>query len=90
MNAAEEAPKNLRVEQEPYPHLRDDDGCVLARDYEHEGKTAYIVRATNCHADLLAALKEFVVGYDRIPGPARDKMFADALAAIAKAAQPTA
>ncbi len=35
--------------------------------------------------ELLEALREFVAGWDRIPGPARDKMFADADAAIRKA-----
>lgn len=39
------APKNLRVCNNPYPHLRDDDGCVLARDYADLGKLAYIMDA---------------------------------------------
>lgn len=38
-------PVNLRVEQEPYPHLRDDEGCVLARDYQHDKKLAFILAA---------------------------------------------
>jgi len=36
---------NLRVEQEPYPHLRDDEGCVLARDFQHEEKLEFILTA---------------------------------------------
>lgn len=39
------APKNLRVEYEPYPHLRDDDGCVLASDCVYEDKIAFILEA---------------------------------------------
>jgi hypothetical protein len=41
-----QAPKNLRVAQEPYPHLRDDDGCVLARDYISLPKMAWILART--------------------------------------------
>lgn len=40
-----QAPINLRVEQEPYPHLRDDQGCILARDYQHPEKLEYILEA---------------------------------------------
>lgn len=39
------APKNLRVERDPYPHLRDDDGCVLSRDFVDEDKMAFILNA---------------------------------------------
>jgi hypothetical protein len=39
------APINLRVEWEPYPHLRDDEGCVLARDYLHDEKMKFILEA---------------------------------------------
>ena len=39
------APKNLRIEHEPYPHLRDDEGCVLARDYQNTDKTDFILIA---------------------------------------------
>jgi len=39
------APKNLRIEMEPYPHLRDDEGCILARDYIHQEKMAFILNA---------------------------------------------
>ena len=39
------APINLRVEQDPYPHLRDDQGCVLASDYIHDEKLAFILAA---------------------------------------------
>jgi hypothetical protein len=39
------APKNLRVEQWPYPHLRDDEGCVLAHDYIDDEKVAFILDA---------------------------------------------
>ena len=35
--------KNLRVEMHPYPHLRDDEGCVLANDYINESKIDYIL-----------------------------------------------
>ena len=38
-----ERPKNLRLEQEPYPHLRDDDGVILARDYQNTEKLNYIL-----------------------------------------------
>jgi hypothetical protein len=38
-------PKNLRIEFEPYPHLRDDDGCILARDYIHADKLKFIFEA---------------------------------------------
>lgn len=38
-----ERPVNLRVEQEPYPHLRDNKGCILARDYQHVEKLNYIL-----------------------------------------------
>jgi hypothetical protein len=39
------APKNLRVATFPYPHLRDDDGCVIARDFMDLRKLAYILAA---------------------------------------------
>lgn len=51
------APKNLRAPIDPYPHLRDDDGCVLARDCIDPDKVAYILNAVNGHAGLVAALK---------------------------------
>lgn len=38
-------PKNLRIEFEPYAHLRDDDGCVLASDYVHADKLKFIFEA---------------------------------------------
>lgn len=37
-------PKNPRLCMEPYPHLRDDEGCILAMDYAHKGKIAYLLR----------------------------------------------
>ena len=40
-------PKNLRVCNYPYPHLRDDDGCVLASDYVDFTKLAYILKAVD-------------------------------------------
>lgn len=43
--AAPVAPVGLRVEMSPYPHLRDDNGCVLARDYFEAGKLAFILAA---------------------------------------------
>ena len=36
-------PKNLRLELHPYPHLRDDEGCVLANDYIDDAKIAFIL-----------------------------------------------
>jgi hypothetical protein len=39
------APKNLTIEYEPYPHLRDDEGCVLAADYVNTGKVDFILEA---------------------------------------------
>lgn len=38
-------PKNLRVASYPYPHLRDDEGAVIARDFMHLGKLAFILDA---------------------------------------------
>jgi hypothetical protein len=38
-------PVNLRVETSPYPHLRDDEGCVLAADYIHVEKVQFILDA---------------------------------------------
>lgn len=40
-----EAPVNLRVAEHPYPHLRDDGGCVLARDYYRPRLLAFILLA---------------------------------------------
>lgn len=37
-------PKNLRVCNYPYLHLRDDDGCVLASDYVDFAKLSYILK----------------------------------------------
>jgi hypothetical protein len=37
--------------------LRDDDGCVLAAEYEHNEKLAYILAAVKAHDNLLAASK---------------------------------
>jgi hypothetical protein len=50
----------LTVQQEPYPHLRDDSGTVLARDYEDERKTAFIIRAANSHAALVDTCKRLL------------------------------
>lgn len=53
-------PVNLRVEYHPYPHLRDDEGCVLARDYVNVEKMDYVLAAVVAHkarvddAELLA------------------------------------
>lgn len=44
-SAAPVAPTNLRVEMSPYPHLRDENGCVLASDYFEAGKLAFILAA---------------------------------------------
>lgn len=38
-------PVNLRLELFPYPHLRDDEGPVLARDYDYPEKLAFILAA---------------------------------------------
>jgi hypothetical protein len=51
-------PVNLRVETSPYPHLRDDEGCVLAADYIHVEKVQFIldaVRAATYPRSLLPA-----------------------------------
>lgn len=37
--------KNLRLDDHPYPHLRDDEGCVLASDYIHLEKLDFILTA---------------------------------------------
>ena len=42
---APKAPTGLYVAQDPYPHLRDDDGCVLARDCMSPAKLAFILEA---------------------------------------------
>ena len=38
-------PTNLRLEENPYTHLRDDEGCVLARDYVNQEKIDFILAA---------------------------------------------
>ncbi len=38
-------PVNLRIEHWPYPHLRDDEGCILATDYIHPDKMEFILEA---------------------------------------------
>jgi len=41
-------PSELRLDRDPYPHLRDTEGgCILARDYIHEDKCSYIGHAAN-------------------------------------------
>jgi hypothetical protein len=50
-----EPPKNLRIELKPYAHLRDDDGCVLARDYIHAGKLEFILTAVSDKLKTAAA-----------------------------------
>jgi hypothetical protein len=57
-----------------------------SRSFEAEANARLIAAAP----ELLACLTEFYFGHDRVEGPARDKMFADAKAAIAKATQPAA
>lgn len=44
-------PKNLRLEMNPYPHLRDDEGCVLASDYFHPDKIAFLLEAVREKAE---------------------------------------
>lgn len=39
------SPINLRIEHQPYPHLRDDEGAILARDYIHLDKMEFILEA---------------------------------------------
>lgn len=39
--------KNLRLESHPYPHLRDDEGCVLAADFVDREKVRFIIEAAN-------------------------------------------
>jgi len=51
---------NLRIEQDPYPHLRDDEGCVLAHDYQSVGKLAFIVHACSLHDELVGALQQLL------------------------------
>ncbi len=41
------APVNLRIEPEPYPHLRDDEGCILSRDFGNWEKVSFILRAVD-------------------------------------------
>lgn len=56
----QEAPVNLQVVNDPYPHLRDDEGCVLARDYAHNAKLAYILAATRDHASQQSTITALV------------------------------
>lgn len=44
------APVNLRIAEEPYPHLRDDSGCILARDYVNLPVMAWILDAVGTKA----------------------------------------
>lgn len=37
--------KSLRVEEFPYPHLRDDEGCVLAGDFINREKIRFLIEA---------------------------------------------
>jgi hypothetical protein len=48
----------LRVDRDPYPHLRDDSGVVLARDYEQVEVMAFVCHAANSHSALLAQLEQ--------------------------------
>jgi hypothetical protein len=48
----------LRVDRDPYPHLRDDSGVVLARDYEQVEVMAFVCHAANSHSALLAHLEQ--------------------------------
>lgn len=43
--AAPRTPVNLRVAESPYPHLRDDSGCILARDCMHAPTMAFVLLA---------------------------------------------
>ncbi len=38
-------PVNLRIEHNPYAHLRDDEGCILASDYVDAAKMDFILKA---------------------------------------------
>jgi hypothetical protein len=43
--------KNLRLEMDPYPHLRDDEGCILARDYVNHRKIEFILHHVKAAED---------------------------------------
>jgi hypothetical protein len=84
MNKTPQSPKNLRVEMHPYPHLRDDDGCVLATDYIFDEKIDFILQATGAAPDMLAALKDAADYIERVRGDDFE-LVVKARAAIAKA-----
>ncbi len=56
--------KNLRVDTHLYPHLRDDDGCILANDCTIESKLAFIVRAASSYQPMLEALEALMMCID--------------------------
>jgi hypothetical protein len=43
-NESIKALATLRIEMTPYPHLRDSEGCVLARDFVYLEKVDFIIR----------------------------------------------
>lgn len=60
--------KNLRVELHPYPHLRDDDGCVLANDYVYQEKIDYILYCVAGGNQILSDLEEISPGFAGMVG----------------------
>lgn len=52
----------LSVDMDPYPHVEDADGVILARDYLHMGKMQYVLNAVNSHEKLVEALGNFSMG----------------------------
>lgn len=51
------APVNMRIDEWPYPHLRDDDGAILCRDYQDREKLEFIFAAVEAaiRNDVFAA-----------------------------------
>lgn len=54
------SPGPWRIEDEPYPHVRSNAGCVFARDYAPDANRRLIAAAP----DLVDALREIVVWYE--------------------------
>ncbi len=61
------SPKNLRVEMSPYPHLRDDEGCILANDFLDFGKLAFILEAVSKHNAQCEADADETQALERMP-----------------------
>jgi hypothetical protein len=56
-NTASIPVNNMKVASDPYPHLRDADGCILARDYINVGKMKYVLECVYTHEKLRSALE---------------------------------